>query len=55
MSLLTLHLWFDGRELKRIGYDQTVTLELKMHEIESCLGYVKRLLLKTKIGVKKNE
>jgi sugar phosphate isomerase/epimerase len=32
------------KELKRIGYDQTVTLELKIHEIESCLGYVKRLL-----------
>lgn len=32
------------KELRRIGYDGTVTLELKIHEIESCLGYVKRLL-----------
>jgi sugar phosphate isomerase/epimerase len=34
------------KELKRIGYDKTVTLELKIHEIESCLGYVKRLLFR---------
>jgi sugar phosphate isomerase/epimerase len=32
------------KQLKRIGYDQTVTLELKIHEIEGCLGYVNRLL-----------
>ncbi|MGD2086744.1 MAG: sugar phosphate isomerase/epimerase family protein [Candidatus Aminicenantes bacterium] len=34
------------KELRRIGYDGTVTLELKIHEIESCLGYVKRLLFR---------
>lgn len=34
------------KELKIIGYDQTVTLELKIHEIESCLRYVKRLLFR---------
>lgn len=32
------------KELRRMGYDGTVTLELKIHEIKSCLGYVKRLL-----------
>lgn len=32
------------KELRRIGYDGTVTLELKVHEIKSCLGHVRRLL-----------
>ncbi|UCH92245.1 MAG: sugar phosphate isomerase/epimerase [Candidatus Aminicenantes bacterium] len=32
------------KELRRMGYDGTATLELKVDEIESCLGYVKRLL-----------
>ncbi len=32
------------KELGRMGYDGTVTLELKIHEIESCLRYVNRLL-----------
>jgi sugar phosphate isomerase/epimerase len=34
------------KELRRIGYDRTVTLELKIHEIESCMRYVKRLLFR---------
>ena len=32
------------KELMRMGCNGTVTLELKIHEIEGCLRYVKRLL-----------
>ncbi len=32
------------KELKKIGFDRTFTLELKIHEIESCLGYVKAFM-----------
>jgi sugar phosphate isomerase/epimerase len=31
------------KELKKIGFPGTFTLELKIHEIECCLGYVKTL------------
>jgi sugar phosphate isomerase/epimerase len=31
-------------DLRKIGYERTVTLELKPHEIEACLGFVKDLL-----------
>ncbi len=35
--------------LKEMGYDRTMSLELKPPEIERCLGYVKTLLLRNKL------
>ena len=32
------------QELKKNGFDRTFTLELKIHEIESCLDYVKAFM-----------
>jgi len=33
------------KKLKVIGYDRTITLELKPHEIKKCLGFVKELVV----------
>lgn len=33
------------RHLKAMGYDRTITLELKAFEIKKCLGCVKELLI----------